>query len=295
MSSPDRFREALRAGRVSVLANVVFAAVKLLAGVLGHSYALIADAMESILDIGGSLGILGGLRIASQPPDERFPYGHGKAEPLAAAALAVLMIGAAIGLAVESVHNIRTPHQLPAVFTLFVLAVVIVVKIALSRYLHRVAMESQSTAVQVDAWHHWADVLTSCAAFIGISIAVWNGPGYEAADDWAALVACGIIAVNGFQLLRPAVGDIMDAAPSEELEKSIREVAGAVPGVLGVEKCFIRKYGLSFVVDLHVEVDSSLTVVKAHAISHHVKDALRASNMAIADVLVHIEPAPDSG
>ena len=284
------YRSGARLALLGVAVNFLLALVKIAAGIVGHCYALIADGIESTLDIFGSLAIWFGLKVASEPPDDEHPYGHGKAEPLAAAIVAFAVILAAIGLAVESVREIITPHHSPAPFTLGVLVVVIVVKETLFRRVARAAESLGSSAVKTDAWHHRSDAITSGGAFIGISIALIGGPGWEPADDWAALFTCGIIGFNGWQLLKPALLEIMDTAPPKELETSVRQIAGMVPGVVEVEKCRLRKMGVEFYVDIHIGVAATLTVREGHVIAHAVKDAIRAANPAAADVLVHIEP-----
>lgn len=277
-----------------VVVNTVLAGVKISAGVVGHSYALIADGIESTLDIFGSLVIWGGLQIAAKPPDTSHPYGHGKAETISAIVVALTLIAAAIGLAIESVREILTPHHAPAPFTLAVLVAVVLAKEVLFRKVIQLGEEISSTAVKADAWHHRSDAITSAAAFVGILIALVGGPGYEPADDWAALLACGLIGWNGVHLLVPALHEIMDIAPPKHLEEQVRTVAAAVPGVIAIDKCRLRKMGLDLFVDIHVEVDGELSVREGHQIAHRVKDALRDANPAIVDVLVHIEPADDS-
>src|SRR5437762_9170736 len=210
---------AARIALLGLLINVVLASVKIVAGVIGHAYVLIADGIESALDIAGSLVIWGGLRFAARPPDETHPYGHGKAEPIAAVVVAFGVLAAAAGLAIESVREILTPHHGPAPFTLAILIVVIVVKEFLFRYVNRIGRHVESTAVQTDAWHHRSDALTSAAAFIGISIALIGGEGWQSADDWAALFACAVIAANGYRLLKPALSEIMDTAPRGPIVK----------------------------------------------------------------------------
>jgi cation diffusion facilitator family transporter len=271
--------------------NVVLAIAKIAAGIFGNAYALIADGIESALDVGGSAVIWGGLKLAARPPDETHPYGHGKAEPIAAAVVSVGVMAAALGLAIESVREILTPHHAPAPFTLIVLVVVVVVKELLFRYVIRLGQNVESTAVKTDAWHHRADALTSTAAFIGISIALIGGPGWESADDWAALFACAVIATNGVLLLWPALYEIMDTAPPGDMCVEIRAAAARVSGVVEVEKCLVRKMGLYFYVDLHARVDGAISVRDGHEIAHRVKAAIRSTDPRITDVLVHVEPA----
>ncbi len=284
-------RAGARVALLGLVINVVLASVKIVAGVIGHAYVLIADGMESALDVAGSIIIWGGLTVAARPPDRTHPYGHGKAEPIAALVVAIGVLAAAIGLAIESVREILTPHHGPAPFTLVILVVVIVIKEFLFRYVNRIGRDLESTAVQTDAWHHRSDALTSGAAFIGISLALLGGERWQSADDWAALFACAVIAANGVRLALPAFQEIMDTAPGGKIVKSIVAVASSVPGVVEVEKCNARKMGLDYYVDLHVGVDGNISVHEGHEIAHRVKSAIRQSDSRIADVLVHIEPA----
>jgi len=242
-SLKTRVGRATRATLQTVFISTLLAIVKITAGWIGHSYALIADGVESLLDIVSSFVVWGGLRIAARPPDRNHPYGHGKAESLAAIVVALGLLAAATALAVQSVREIVTPHHAPAPFTLAVLAVVVGVKELLYRRLARIGRETASTALRVDAWHHRSDALTSMAAFAGISVALIGGDGYETADDWAALAACGIIAWTGVRLLRASIGDVMDAAAPEGFNGAVRSIAGNVAGVVTIEKCIARKSG----------------------------------------------------
>ncbi len=291
-ASANNLQTGARVALFGMIVNLIFAAAKILGGLFGHAYVLIADGIESALDIGGSFVIWGGLKFAARPPDETHPYGHGKAEPIAAAVVAFGVLAAAAGLAIESVREILTPHHGPAPFTLGILIVVIVVKEILFRYVNRIGRNVESTAVQTDAWHHRSDALTSAAAFIGISVALVGGSGWQSADDWAALFACAVIAANGIRLLRPALYEIMDTAPRGKIVDLVRDAARSVPGVRDVEKSFVRKMGLSFYADLHVKVDGDISVRDGHRIAHEVKQAIQQMDSRIADVLVHIEPAP---
>jgi cation diffusion facilitator family transporter len=280
----------MRAALTGLKVNAAMVVVKLLAGILGHSYALVADAIESSTDIFSSLIVWGGLRITTRPADEDYPYGYGKAETLAAAVVSLILLGAAIGIAVAAVGEIVTPHRPPAPFTLVVIAVVVVVKEVLSRKVLKVGKETGSTAVKADAWHHRSDALTSAAAFIGIAVAIWGGPGWESADDWAALVASAIIAVNGVLLLRPAIRDLMDRMPEDLPAERIAAAARGVDGVRAIEKLRVRRLGTEYFVDLHVQADPMLPLRDAHILSGKVKGAIRSVIPQVAGVLVHMEP-----
>jgi cation diffusion facilitator family transporter len=274
-----------------LIANVLLATAKIFAGAIGHAYVLIADGIESALDAGGSIVIWGGLTVAARPPDQTHPYGHGKAEPIAAIIVSVGVLAAAVGLAIQSVREIFLPHHAPAPWTLAVLIVTVAIKESLYRYTIRFGRKVESTAVKTDAWHHRMDAMTSIAAFIGISLALIGGKRWQSADDWAALVACALIAANGIRIARPAFYEIMDTAPGGKIVRSIRAVASSVPGVMEVEKCHARKMGLDYYVDLHVGVDGNISVHQGHQIAHRVKTAIKQSDSRVADVLVHVEPA----
>ncbi len=294
LQASQRARDSARLVLRGIALNALLAAVKFAAGVFGHTYALIADAAESMLDILSSTLVWAGFRVAAQPPDANHPYGHGKAEPLAGLAVSLIIFGLAGWVASQAVHEIVTPHQGPAWWTLVVLAGVIVAKTWFSRRMGMAGEEVGSTALGIEALHHWSDAMTSGAAFVGICIALWGGPGWETADDWAALFACGIIAFNGFGMFTQALGDVMDTAVSKNFENELRSVALAVPGVQALDKLRARKSGLSHLVDIQVRVDGRLTVREGHAIAHAVKDALIGSSVhGISDVTVHIEPAQE--
>jgi cation diffusion facilitator family transporter len=274
-----------------MVANVILATVKIVAGVLGHSNVLIADGIESALDVGGSAIIWGGLKYAARPPDATHPYGHGKAEPVAAILVSLGVLAAALLIAARSMGEIFQPHQAPKPFTLGVLIVVVIVKELLFRFVNRVGRDAQSTALRTEAWHHRTDALTSVAAFAGISIALIGGPRWQSADAWAAIFACALIAWNGWRLFYPALHEVLDTAPRGEIVERVRAAAAAVPGVIEIDKCLVRKMGLEFYVDLHVGVDERISVRAGHELAHEVKDAIKKTNPRIADVLVHIEPA----
>lgn len=291
MPEPSRLHieRGIRLSLIGMLINVSLATIKLIAGLLGHSYALIADAMESMADIFGSLVVWGGLKLSVRPPDENHPYGHGKAESLAGFIVAIMLIIAAIGIAVAAVREIITPHHAPAAFTLWVLLGVVVVKETLFRLGKRVHEESGSTAVLADAWHHRSDALTSVAAGVGISIAVFGGEKYAPADDVAALFASFVILYNGWKLLQAPLHELLDVYQPDLIER-VREVAKGVDGVRGIEKVFARKSGTRYWVDMHLEVDPLLAVREAHRIAHAVKDRVMLTLPNVADVLIHIEP-----
>lgn len=280
----------IRSAQLGMLVNALLAIVKLVAGVLGNTYALVADAVESTADIFASLIVWGGLRVASRNPDDEYPFGYGKAESLAAAVVSIMLVGASIGIGIEAVREIRTPHNTPAPWTLLVLVGVLLVKVALFRRTAAIGTEAGSTAVKADAWHHASDAITSAAAFVGISIALWGGRGWEQADDWAALFASCLIFYNGVLLARPALNDLMDRMPGEDIVEPVRRAAAGVPGVLAVEKLTARKAGLVYYVDIHVQADAAMSLNDSHGLSGMVKSSIRERVPRVQGVLVHMEP-----
>lgn len=283
-------QRGIRSAQLGLLVNALLVVAKFVAGMVGNTYALIADAVESTADIFSSLIVWGGIRIASRDPDEVYPFGYGKAEPMAAAVVSLMLVGAAIGIAVQAVREIQTPHHTPAPWTLGVLVGVLVIKYVLFRRVEAVGTEVGSTAVRADARHHLSDAITSAAAFVGISIALVGGPGWESADDWAALLASVIIFYNGVQMLRPAISDLMDRVPEPDVIKSVQEAATETSGVLATEKLKIRRAGTGYYVDIHVQADPAISLHDAHILSGRVKGAIREAVPRILGVLVHMEP-----
>ncbi len=294
----NRLERSLRATFLGIAVNIILGCAKFAAGIFGHSHALIADATESFADIFNSLIIWRGIVVAETPADEDHPYGHGKAEPLAAAFGAVMLLLAALWIALKAgndVAEIFNPHSLvfresPQWFTLVVLGVVVFVKEGLFRFVLSEGTALENSAVTTDAWHHRSDAITSVAAAIGIAVALVGGKNYVAADDFAAIFAALVIGFNGLLLLRPAVSELMDKAPDRHLNEQVRRIAGTVDGVGRVEKCFVRKMGYQFYAEMHIEVDPQMTVLRSHEIAHEVKNRVREKLPRVSDVLVHIEP-----
>ncbi|MEO8451496.1 MAG: cation diffusion facilitator family transporter [Gemmatimonadota bacterium] len=280
----------IRLAQLGLFTNFVLALVKLITGIVGHSYALIADAVESTVDIFGSAVVWGGLRIAARNPDDRYPYGYGKAESVAAAVVGFLLLGAATGIAIEAVREIVTPHHAPAPFTLIVLGAVILTKELLFRRVFEAGAQAGSRAVTADAWHHRSDAISSAAAFVGITIALIGGRGWESADDWAALVSSLVIVTNGVSLLRQSARDLMDRAPDRDVLATVAEAARSVEGVRAIEKLMARRAGTGYYIDLHVQADPTLSLHDAHVLSGKVKTAIRSRLEQARGVLIHMEP-----
>ncbi len=284
-------QKAISTTYLSIVGNTFVAIIKWVTGLLGNSYGLIADAIESTCDIFSSFLVLFGLKYSAKPADKNHPYGHGKMEPVLTFVVTGFLITSATIIVFQSIQNIRTPHELPAKFTLIVLGVIIVAKELFYRKVKKSGEATNSSLLKADAWHHRSDAITSLAVFIGILIAIVMGKGYETADDWAALFAAGFIYYNSFLIFRPALGEIMDEHFYDDLIDEIRKISATVSGIIDTEKCFVRKSGLTYHVDLHAIVDANITVKEGHEIAHRLEDELKKSIPDIADVLVHIEPS----
>jgi cation diffusion facilitator family transporter len=282
--------KAIQATYFSIIGNTALALIKGLTGYFGNSYALIADAIESTTDIFSSFLVLIGIKFANIPADENHPYGHGRAEPLVTFMIVGFLIISAVIIAYQSVQHIFVPHALPKAYTLWVLAGIILWKEISYRLVMQKGIETNSSSLKADAWHHRSDAITSVAAFIGISIALVLGNGYEAADDWAALFASGFILYNSYMIFRPALGEIMDEHLYDDLIEKIREVSHSVEGIIETEKCYIRKSGMEYHVDLHAVVDAYITVKEGHDLAHQLQDALREQIPELGHISIHIEP-----
>jgi cation diffusion facilitator family transporter len=284
---------AVKATYFSMLGNTALAIIKGFAGYFGHSYALIADAIESTSDIFSSILVLFGLKYANKPADENHPYGHGKAEPLITFLVVGFLIISALLIAYHSIQHIRTPHELPHPYTLIILGAIIVWKEVSYRWMLKKSQQTHSSSLKADAWHHRSDAITSFAAFIGISIALILGKGYESADDWAALLASVFILYNSYLIFRPALGEIMDEHVYDELAEDIRKVSRCVHGIIDTEKCHIRKSGMKYLLDLHAVVDAEISVREGHDLSHQLKDELHRQIPELVHITIHIEPFED--
>jgi cation diffusion facilitator family transporter len=283
-------QKGIRTAYFSVIGNTLLAIIKGLAGFFGNSFALIADAIESTTDIFSSTLVLLGLKYAKRPPDKNHPYGHGKIEPLITFLVVGFLISSAMLIAYQSIENIFTPHKSPEAWTLIILGLIILWKEISYRIVVKKGREIQSTSLRADAWHHRSDAITSVTAFIGITIALVFGDGYETADDWAALAASGFILYNSYKIFRPALGEVMDENHHDGMIDEVRRIALTVNGIVDTEKCFIRKAGTKYHIDLHAVVDGNISVIKGHELSHQLKDALIENLPNLGQVLIHIEP-----
>ena len=281
---------AIKATYFSIIGNTLLAAIKLISGFFGNSYALIADGIESTADIFSSFFVLLGFKYAQRPPDENHPYGHSRIEPLITFLVVAFLVTSATVIAYESIINIRTPHKIPEAWTLIVLAVIIIWKEASYRYVLNKSKKTKSSSLKADAWHHRSDAITSVTAFIGISIALVFGKGYETADDWAALFASTFILYNAYLIFRPALGEIMDEHLYDDLVKDIRKISMNVDGIKGTEKCYVRKAGMKYLIELHAIVNGKITVEEGHLLAHKLQDKIQKEIPEISHITTHIEP-----
>lgn len=281
---------AVQTSYFSIIGNTLLSLIKWLAGYFGNSYALIADAIESTTDIFSSLLVLFGIKYSNKPADKNHPYGHGRIEPLITFLVVAFLVTSASIIAHDSIQNIRTPHEIPRPYTLIVLGAIIAWKEISYRFVIKKSKETKSSILKADAWHHRSDAITSFAAFIGISIALFFGKGYESADDWAALLASAFIFYNSYLIFRPALGEMMDENVYDDVLIRIKDISKNVEGVIDIEKCFVRKIGIKYYIDLHLTVNGNITVKEGHEISHKLKDHIKNEMSEIADILIHIEP-----
>lgn len=285
-------QQAIKTTYFSIVGNTALAIIKWTAGYFGNSYALIADAIESTTDIFSSFLVLFGIKYSNKPADKNHPYGHGRAESLVTFLVVGFLITSAVIIAYESIKNMSIPHALPRPWTLIILGVIIIWKETSYHLVIKKSKETKSSLLKADAWHHRSDAVTSATAFIGISIALIFGKGYEMADDWAALFASGFILYNSYLILRPVLAEIMDEHLYDDLVEEIRRVSGKVNGIIATEKCFVRKSGMKYHIDLHVTVDADISVKQGHELAHKLKSFLQQEICDLGEILIHIEPTP---
>lgn len=275
----------------SLLSNLALMIIKLVAGLVGQSFALVADAIESAGDVVSSVFLILGINYAQRPPDQDHPYGHGRAEPLLTFIIVVFLFVSAIFIGYRSIQNILYPDGIvPEMYTIWVLAGIIIWKELSFRWLVHKNKSVKSSVIKADAWHHRSDAITSVAALVGIAIALVGGPQYAAADDWAALVASLIIIYNAYLIFKPALSEAMDEHLYQDIESEVRRIAMTVPGVSGTEKCIIRKSGTYYHIDLHALVDGGITVTEGHNIAHAIIDAVNLQLKNAGHINIHIEP-----
>lgn len=284
------YREAILVTLLGVVMNAALGLGKLIGGWLGDSFALLSDAANSLGDVAISLGVLYALWLAQRPPDKEHPYGHTRAEGIAGLTVALLVSVAAAFIAWEAVQQLGMPQTVPARWTIAVAAVNLVIKEGLYHYSRHVGHRTGSTAIAATAWDHRADALCSAVVLIGLVAAVLGGAAWAVADDIAALAVATAVMYSAARLFVRAGRELMDIQADDAIVAQVRDSAADVSGVRGVETLRVRKSGLEYFADIHVEVDADLSVAEGHRIGHDVKDELLRSYPQLRDVLVHVEP-----
>ncbi len=281
-----------RVALFSIAGSGALAITKLLIGWLGGSTSVVADGFESAGDVIASTIVLFGLFIASRPPDEKHPYGHGRFEMLTGLGVGILLLLGGMGISVNSLKNVTAVHAPPALYTIFPLLASIAVKTALSTSKFRVGRRIQSAALVADAWNDMVDILSALAALTALGLTLYDPSRFLFADHFGGFAVGLIVCFTGIRVVRDTSLQLMDTMPEPELMDRIRKEAVQVPGVRGVEKCYARKTGFQYHVDLHLEVDPDMTVRESHEIAHDVRVRILEELDWVADVLVHVEPAP---
>lgn len=278
-------------GAFSFVSNISLAALKILVGAMGSSYALIADGIESLADCLSSLIVWNGLRISRREPDYEHPYGHGKAEALAALLAGIGLLASAVLIAWHAIKELTGDQTTPAFFTIPALCAVIIAKEALHRFTISGARQHDSIALRAEAFHHRSDSLTSLVVMLGIAIAVFAGPKFAFFDDLAALLVTALIFYNGLRIIRPAFDELMDRRIENAQAQTILSTVQANPCVREIDTLIVRRSGRDLLVDIHLEVDPTISVEDGHRIAHAVKDSLMdLTEPRVAHVTTHVEP-----
>ncbi len=283
-------KQVIEFALLTMLINVLLMLVKIVTGIIGNSYALIADGIESASDILVCLITWIGFSISLLPPDKNHPYGHGKIESLAGIFSGMALLAAAGVIAYQSIREILTPHNSPEWYTLPVLLLVVATKEILARKISTLSKKSDSCALEGDAWHHRSDAITSAAAAVGIGVALIGGEAYASADDWGALIACSVIIFNGGRIITKSIHENIDGHIDHGVDQEIRDHSDHIEGIHFIEKCRIRKSGTFYFAEVHVQVDPDCSVTHGHEISHQFKERVLQSMPKIQDIVVHIEP-----
>ena len=286
------YREVTRAASLGLAVNLSLGVAKLIGGVVGNSFALIADSVNSLGDVVTTLVVLYALRVAQRPPDEDHPYGHTRAEGIAASNIALLIIVSALIVGWEAIERFDAPHGVPAVWTLWIAGANVLIKEGLYHYKVRVGRRTGSASIIANAWDHRADAMCALAVLVGLAAVRFGDGRFLWADEAASLVVVTAIVWTGARLFRMSASELMDVQADPSLVEAVRAAALEIPGVEDVEKLWVRKSGLEYFVDIHIEVDRFMTVEKGHRIGHRVKDRLIEDFASVRDVLVHLEPHP---
>lgn len=281
---------AMKVSIISIIANVVLAAFKLVAGILAHSGAMISDAIHSASDVFSTFVVMIGIKIASKEPDEEHPYGHERMECVAAIILATILCITGLGIGKNALSNITGNSgemAVPGVLALIAAIVSIIVKEAMFWYTRHYAKKIDSGALMADAWHHRSDALSSIGAFIGI---IFARMGYVMMDSIACLVICVFIVKAAYDIFKDAIDKMVDKSCSLEVEAEIRTIVMSVDGVKGIDSLSTRLFGNKMYVDIEIRADGEKTLNETHEIAEAVHDSIEAQFEKVKHIMVHVNP-----
>jgi cation diffusion facilitator family transporter len=281
-----------RIALIGMLVSGALAVLKIVTGHMAYSTSVLADGFESAADVLASGTILLALTLAAKPADSNHPYGHGRIETLAGLLLGFVLFCAGMAISFHSISAVGDVKRPPASYAVWPLLISIGAKLFMMRYKHSTARRILSAALMADAINDGIDALSGVAALIAVSLTLFDPVRFLRADHYGAFIVGFIVMFTGVRVVRETGMQLMDTMPDPTLMRLIREVASTVPGVDGVEKCYARKTGLKYHVDLHLEVDPDMTVRDSHDIAQRVRERIREELSWVADVLVHVEPAP---
>jgi cation diffusion facilitator family transporter len=289
------YHEAVRATWLGLAINLLLGCAKLAGGLLGRSFALISDAVNSLGDVLTSVAVLLAFRVAQKPADAEHPYGHTRAEAIAGSNVAVLVMVSALIVGWRAIQGIpKSSHQVPPAWTLAIAGANVVIKEGLYQYKIRLGRRAGSRAVIANAWDHRADAFSALAVLVGLLIVRVGGPKFLAVDELAALFVVMVILSSGTKLFWASAQELMDAQADPTLVDQIRAQAAKVRGVKRVDKLWVRKSGMEYLVDIHIQVPAEESVAEGHRVGHLVKDELLNGFTNLRDVMVHLEPYPHS-
>lgn len=286
----DSYAIAKRAAQYILLLNFLLFTAKAIAGWFGHSFALFADGLNNLTDVGISLTLFFALRLASKPPDAEHAYGHGRIETELARIVGVVVLATAGGIIVGGFHKLNDQHPKPALAVILIAVISIIVKEYMYRYLRKTARRISSRALEADAINHRSDVGATFCVLLGTLVVKLGGNNLSSVDDIAAILVGLIMAFAAGRVVLSSTKDMLDIMPPQDIIQRIREIVKSVPGVYDTEKILGRRMGMFYNIDIHIEVDPALTVHEGHAISHHAKEVVKMRMPEIGDILVHIEP-----
>jgi cation diffusion facilitator family transporter len=292
-ASSQADREELVGRRIALISmsvGVALACAKIIVGVRVGSVSVISDGCEAAADVFSSGFVYAGLWLASKPPDYEHPYGHGRYETLAGLAVGALLLLTGAAIFWNGLTRFHETNELE-VYALYPLLAAFVLKVTLAATKFRIGRRIDSSALQADGWHDLTDLLSTAVAFVAVMLTLFDPHRYGYADHIGGMLIGVIIFALSIRVVSQTIGQLVDTMPEPSRLAQIRQVATSVPGTLGIEKCYARRTGLKYHVDLHLEVDPEMTVRESHKIASEVKQQIKARLRWVADVLVHVEPS----